>query len=113
MRGRVIAILLAIALGGTPLGAPVVGWVADRFGPRWALGVGAASGFAAALVGLLYLVKYRQLRVYVEAPRLRYSIDDPQPASAASSAASSYVGPVTAVRNAALNEAKENTSSSV
>jgi Arabinose efflux permease len=53
MRGRVIAILLAIALGGTPLGAPVVGWVADRFGPRWALGVGAASGFAAALVGLI------------------------------------------------------------
>jgi MFS family permease len=44
MRGRVIAILLAIALGTTPLGAPVVGWVADRFGPRWALGVGAASG---------------------------------------------------------------------
>ena len=45
MRGRVIAILLAISLGTTPLGAPVVGWVADRFGPRWALGVGAASGF--------------------------------------------------------------------
>ncbi|KAA1012886.1 MFS transporter [Paraburkholderia panacisoli] len=113
MRGRVIAILLAIALGGTPLGAPVVGWVADRFGPRWALGVGAASGFAAALVGLLYLVKYRQLRVYVEERRLRYSIDDPQPASAASSAASNYVGPVAAVRNAALNEAEEDTSSSV
>ena len=40
MRGRVIAILLAIALGGTPVGAPIVGWVADTFGPRWALGVG-------------------------------------------------------------------------
>jgi MFS family permease len=80
MRGRVIAILLAIALGGTPLGAPLVGWVADRFGPRWALGVGAASGFAAAIVGLIYLVKYRQLRVYVEAGRLRYSIDDPRQA---------------------------------
>ncbi|MFL9960651.1 MFS transporter [Paraburkholderia sediminicola] len=113
MRGRVIAILLAIALGGTPLGAPVVGWVADRFGPRWALGVGAASGFAAALVGLLYLVKYPQLRVFVEGRRLRYSIDDPQPAAAASSAASNYVGPVAAVRNAALNEAEEDTSSSV
>jgi len=47
MRGRVIAILLAIAMGGTPLGAPVVGWVADTFGPRWALGVGAAAGFGA------------------------------------------------------------------
>ena len=60
MRGRVIAILLAIALGGTPIGAPIVGWIADRFGPRWALGVGAAAGFLAALVALVYLWKQRQ-----------------------------------------------------
>jgi MFS family permease len=106
MRGRVIAILLAIALGGTPLGAPVVGWVADRFGPRWALGVGAASGFAAAIVGLIYLVKYRQLRVYVEAGRLRYSIDDPRQAPP-------YVSPATAVRNAVLSEAEEDTSAGI
>lgn len=75
MRGRVIAILLAVALGGTPLGAPIVGWVADSFGPRWALGVGAASGLAAAVVGLVYLVKHRQLRVWIEAGRLRLSMD--------------------------------------
>jgi MFS family permease len=58
MRGRVLAIRLAIALGGTPIGAPIVGWVADNFGPRWALGVGAASGVAAALVAIRYLAKY-------------------------------------------------------
>jgi len=63
MRGRVMAIYLAIALGGTPIGAPIVGWVADHFGPRWAIGVGAASGIAAAIVGVLYLVKHRGLRV--------------------------------------------------
>ena len=63
MRGRVLAILLAIALGSSPLGAPIVGWVADRFGPRWALAIGAASGFAAALVGLGYLVRHRRLRM--------------------------------------------------
>ena len=50
VRGRVVAIMLAIAVGGTPLGAPIVGWVADTFGPRWALGVGAASGICGALV---------------------------------------------------------------
>ncbi len=50
MRGRVMALRVGVALGGTPLGAPVVGWVADHLGPRWALGVGAASGFAAAAV---------------------------------------------------------------
>ncbi len=59
MRGRVVAILLAIALGGTPVGAPVVGWVADRFGPRWALGIGAAAGFAAALVGVWHVTRSR------------------------------------------------------
>ncbi len=63
MRGRVMAILLAIALGGTPLGAPIVGGVADTFGPRWALAVGAAGGFAAALVGVYYLAKHRLPRV--------------------------------------------------
>lgn len=60
MRGRVMAILLAIFFGATPLGAPTVGWVADRFGPRWALGVGAASGIAAAIVGLRYLSRMRK-----------------------------------------------------
>jgi MFS family permease len=51
MRGRVMAIRLAIALGGTPIGAPIVGWVADHFGPRWSIGVGAAAGVLAALIG--------------------------------------------------------------
>lgn len=55
MRGRVIAILLAIVLGGTPVGAPIIGWIADAFGPRWALGVAAASGVLAALVAFIYL----------------------------------------------------------
>jgi MFS family permease len=52
MRGRVMALRVGVALGGTPVGAPIVGWIANHYGPRWALGVGAASGFAAALVAL-------------------------------------------------------------
>ena len=59
MRGRVIAILLAIALGGTPVGAPIVGWIADTFGPRWALGAGAAAGLLAAAVAIVYLARRR------------------------------------------------------
>jgi MFS family permease len=74
MRGRVLAILLAIALGGTPVGAPVAGWVADRFGPRWALGIGAASGIAAAIVGIFYLTKHCHLRLRVDSGRLRFSM---------------------------------------
>jgi MFS family permease len=63
MRGRVMAIRLAVALGGTPIGAPIVGWVADTFGPRWGLGVGAAAGFAAAIVAICYLARYRHLHM--------------------------------------------------
>ena len=56
MRGRVMALRIAVALGGTPIGAPIVGWVANRCGPRWALGIGAGSGILAALVALYLLV---------------------------------------------------------
>jgi MFS family permease len=76
MRGRVMAMFLAIALGGTPLGAPLVGWVADRFGPRWALRVGAAAGLGAAMVGVRYFLKYGHLRVGVQAGRLRFTLRD-------------------------------------
>jgi len=60
MRGRVMALLMAIIMGCTPLGAPIVGWVADAFGPRWALAVAAASGLAATLVGAAYWIRYRR-----------------------------------------------------
>ncbi|KAA8559311.1 Enterobactin exporter EntS [Pseudomonas extremaustralis] len=55
MRGRVIALRVGVALGGTPIGAPIVGWVADHLGPRWALGVGALSGGLAVAVAVYTL----------------------------------------------------------
>jgi MFS family permease len=70
MRGRVMALYMAIFAGGTPLGAPLVGWVADQFGPRWAVGVAALSGLLAAAVLVFWLFKYQGLRVHY---RLRRS----------------------------------------
>ncbi|MBS1023936.1 MULTISPECIES: MFS transporter [Gluconobacter] len=60
MRGRVLAIRFAVFAGSSPFGAPVVGWVANYFGPRWSLGVGALSGFLAAVVALLYILRMRE-----------------------------------------------------
>ena len=57
MRGRVMALRVGIALGGTPVVAPIIGWVANPFGPRWALGIGAIAGFAAALAAVYVLVR--------------------------------------------------------
>ena len=81
MRGRVMAIYMAIAMGCTPLGAPLVGWVADRFGPRWSLAVGAAAGFAAALVNVAYLVRHRGLRVRLEGRWPRFRMNPREPAA--------------------------------
>jgi MFS family permease len=75
MRGRVLAILLANTLGGTPLGAPLIGYVADAFGPRWALDVAAFAAYLATLIGIAYLVRYRNLRLRLQSGRLRLSLD--------------------------------------
>jgi MFS family permease len=57
MRGRVMALRVGIALGGMAFGAPIVGWVANHFGPRWALGMGAGAGFAAAFIAVFVLAQ--------------------------------------------------------
>jgi MFS family permease len=63
MRGRVMALYMAIFAGGTPLGAPLVGWVANVAGPRWALVVASASGLAAAGVALGWMLAAGHLRI--------------------------------------------------
>jgi predicted MFS family arabinose efflux permease len=60
MRGRVMALRVGVALGGTSMGAPIVGWVANRFGPRSALGLGAAAGLTAALVAACILARRKE-----------------------------------------------------
>jgi len=71
MRGRVMALYLAIFVGGTPLGAPIVGLVANEFGPRWALGVAGLSGFVAAIVGITWIMVSKNLRVRFVRRRFR------------------------------------------
>ena len=47
LRGRVMALYMMLLLGGTPIGAPILGWIGEVFGPRWTLiggGVAAAAG---------------------------------------------------------------------
>jgi MFS family permease len=82
MRGRVMAIYVAIMLGGLPIGAPLVGWVTDHFGPRAAMGLGACAGFVSTAIGLAYLMRVRGLRLRRVDGRLRVRIEpDPyQPA---------------------------------
>ena len=63
MRGRVMALYTVAFLGTTPIGAPLVGYISQQFGPRAALVVGAASALVA---GPILLLSTRKSRVVVE-----------------------------------------------
>lgn len=52
MRGRVMALYGIVFLGGTPIGGPLTGLLAERLGPREALALGGAAAVVAGLVGL-------------------------------------------------------------
>lgn len=69
MRGRVMALRVGIALGGMALGAPVDGWIANHFGPRWALGIGAIAGLTAALFATLVLARSKKTALAKSAMR--------------------------------------------
>lgn len=54
VRGRVMALYMATVMGGTVVGGPLVGWIANVLGPREGLVVGAIAGVAVAVVGAVH-----------------------------------------------------------
>ena len=59
VRGRVMALYLMVFMGGTPVGAPVIGWIGEVFGARWTLllgGVLTVLGVAVA-AGLYHITR--------------------------------------------------------
>ena len=63
MRGRVMSLYLIVFLGATPVGSPVVGWVAETFGARWSIGVGAISALLVATVAGIWAIRNWDLEV--------------------------------------------------
>jgi MFS family permease len=55
MRGRVMAVYAMVFLGSTPIGGPVMGWLAEQTGPRFAFALGGAVAVASALAALWVL----------------------------------------------------------
>ncbi len=53
MRGRVMALWGMAFLGSTPIGGPIIGWIAQNAGPRWSLVVGGLAALVAAGLGAL------------------------------------------------------------
>lgn len=76
MRGRVMALYMMVFLGGSPVGAPIAGWITDAYGVRAGLAVGGAIAAAAAVVIGLVLARVGNLRLAVGwhggHPRVRF-----------------------------------------
>lgn len=76
MRGRVMALYMMVFMGGSPIGAPIAGWITDSYGVRAGLAVGGAIAAAAAVVIGLVLARVGNLRLSVGwhggHPRVRF-----------------------------------------
>ena len=53
LKGRVMAIYMTIVMGGTPIGAPVIGWIGETYGARWTLIVGGVLVLVGVVLALL------------------------------------------------------------
>jgi MFS family permease len=49
MRGRVMALYMMVFIGATPIGSPIVGWVAEQYGARWSVGIGSIATLLVAV----------------------------------------------------------------
>lgn len=57
MRGRVMALWAVAFLGSTPIGGPIVGWVGEYIGPRFALGMGGVATLASGVLAYRALAR--------------------------------------------------------
>nr|WP_223875406.1 MFS transporter [Nanchangia anserum] len=65
MRGRVMSIYFLFYLGVTPIGAPLIGWIAEHIGARWSVGIGGIGSVIAAAVAIV--CAWRRWHVHVVA----------------------------------------------
>ena len=78
LRGRVLALYMAVIMGSTPVGAPIAGWVADTFGPRAAIMLGGTAGFIACAIGVIWVATSGRLR-RDENRRFLLTLDETRP----------------------------------
>ena len=78
MRGRVMALWFLAWQGSTPIGGPLVGWIAQEAGARWSL---LAGGLPTVLCGLLAL----PVMLAIDRKAAQRAASAPVPAAAAAS----------------------------
>ena len=66
MRGRVMALYMMIFMGGTPAGAPLVGWIGEQYGARMTLFFGGAMTILGVLVASAVFLRRDRARQQAE-----------------------------------------------
>jgi MFS family permease len=70
MRGRVMGLFAVVFLGTTPIGGPLMGWIAEHLGPRPAMSIAAGVTTAAGAITFLVLRRARMKPAVEEPPPL-------------------------------------------
>ena len=63
MRGRVMGLYMLVFLGGTPIGSPLAGWVAEAYGARMSMIAGGVISVVATVVVTFILARSRGVRL--------------------------------------------------
>jgi MFS family permease len=66
VRGRVLGLYTLVFFGGTPIGAPIIGWASEQWGPRVGLVGGGALTFVISGLAVLVYVRHRRSRSSAE-----------------------------------------------
>jgi MFS family permease len=66
VRGRVLGLYTLVFFGGTPIGAPIIGWASEQWGPRVGLVGGGALTFVISGLAVLVYVRHRRRRSSAE-----------------------------------------------
>ncbi len=57
MRSRILAFTGVAFLGSTPIGAPITGYIGDRFGASWSLFYGTLIALGCLVTGVIGLLR--------------------------------------------------------
>ena len=79
VRGRVMALYVLVFLGGTPVGAPLIGALAEAFGPRSSIVAGGVVVTASGVVAAAVMTRVRSLRIEPHLVRRRPHVHVHQP----------------------------------
>lgn len=69
VRGRVMALYMAVFMGGTPLGSPFIGWIGETFGARWTILIATLTCGVTVLIATIYVMRTNDIRVRLQRER--------------------------------------------